>query len=236
MYGTDDDHDENAWIYLGNMTIGRRGLKGDKGDAGQGVPSGGTTGQVLAKSSNSNYATQWVNGSLPSGGTQGYALVKNSNTDFDFSWAQIPTTDGLAGDIYDIIYPIGSIYMSVSDSPPKIEGSVRGTWEQITGRYLVGAGGENGYNTMATGGTTSYTVDFSNGKALIGNASGHYGYIYNVPGGGVSGSTAGKMKAKVAENWTSESSQSFLGSQLAGTQSLSVKPPYYAVNIWRRTA
>ena len=170
------------------MTIGRRGLKGDKGDAGQGVPSGGTTGQVLAKSSDSNYATQWVNGSLPSGGDENQALVKNSDSNFDFKWADIPTTDGLAAQIYDIVYPVGSVYMSVSDSPPKIEGSVRGTWEQIAqGKYLVGAGGTNGYDPRATGGTASYTVDFSNGKALIGNASGHYGYIYNVPGGGVSG-------------------------------------------------
>lgn len=33
---------------------------GAKGDDGVGVPSGGTTGQVLKKSSNSNYATEWA--------------------------------------------------------------------------------------------------------------------------------------------------------------------------------
>ena len=42
-------------------------LKGDKGEdgqpgaAGQGVPTGGTTGQVLAKKSGTNYDTEWVN-------------------------------------------------------------------------------------------------------------------------------------------------------------------------------
>lgn len=38
-----------------------RGEKGDKGDPGSGIISGGTTGQVLAKKSNTNYDTEWVN-------------------------------------------------------------------------------------------------------------------------------------------------------------------------------
>lgn len=37
-----------------------RGNKGDKGDTGYGVISGGTTGQVLAKKSNTNYDTEWI--------------------------------------------------------------------------------------------------------------------------------------------------------------------------------
>lgn len=37
-----------------------RGEKGDKGDPGSGIISGGTTGQVLAKKSNTNYDTEWI--------------------------------------------------------------------------------------------------------------------------------------------------------------------------------
>ncbi len=33
---------------------------GANGSDGVGVPSGGTTGQVLAKNSNTNYDTEWV--------------------------------------------------------------------------------------------------------------------------------------------------------------------------------
>lgn len=50
---------------------GERGEKGDKGDpgaTGAGIASGGTTGQVLAKKSNSDYDTEWVN---QSGGGSG---------------------------------------------------------------------------------------------------------------------------------------------------------------------
>ena len=40
---------------------GIQGVKGDTGSAGQGVPTGGTQGQVLAKTTASDYATAWVN-------------------------------------------------------------------------------------------------------------------------------------------------------------------------------
>lgn len=36
-------------------------LKGDKGDKGEGIPTGGTTGQVLSKKSNVNYDYEWTN-------------------------------------------------------------------------------------------------------------------------------------------------------------------------------
>ena len=39
---------------------GATGATGPKGDTGEGVPTGGTTGQVLAKASNTDYDTEWV--------------------------------------------------------------------------------------------------------------------------------------------------------------------------------
>ena len=36
-------------------------LKGDKGEKGEGIPTGGTTGQVLSKKSNTNYDYEWTN-------------------------------------------------------------------------------------------------------------------------------------------------------------------------------
>lgn len=63
---------------------GPQGPQGPKGDTGAGVPTGGTTGQVLAKKSDSDYDTQWVNqtggggggGSLPSGQAGDILLYK----------------------------------------------------------------------------------------------------------------------------------------------------------------
>lgn len=37
-----------------------KGEKGGKGDKGEGIPTGGTTGQFLRKKSNSNYAYEWA--------------------------------------------------------------------------------------------------------------------------------------------------------------------------------
>lgn len=46
---------------------GPQGVQGPKGDTGEGVAAGGTTGQVLIKSSNANYDTEWgnISGELP---------------------------------------------------------------------------------------------------------------------------------------------------------------------------
>ena len=42
-------------------SIDLNALKGDKGDKGEGIPTGGTTGQVLSKKSNTNYDYEWTN-------------------------------------------------------------------------------------------------------------------------------------------------------------------------------
>lgn len=44
-----------------DVSISATGPQGPAGAAGQGIPVGGTTGQVLAKLSNTDYATEWVN-------------------------------------------------------------------------------------------------------------------------------------------------------------------------------
>lgn len=57
------------------------------------LPTGGTTGQILNKNSNTNFDAGWVtNHPLVAGGTTGQVLKKNSGTDYDVSWgaATIP--------------------------------------------------------------------------------------------------------------------------------------------------
>jgi hypothetical protein len=53
-----------------NFTI-PRGDKGEQGNAGPGVATGGTIGQVLAKVDSSNYSTNWVNPSVAWGNITG---------------------------------------------------------------------------------------------------------------------------------------------------------------------
>jgi hypothetical protein len=62
-----------------------------------GIPSGGTLGQVLAKSSATNYDATWSTpaGGLPTGGTSAQVLTKNSATNYDASW--LPPVSGGGG-------------------------------------------------------------------------------------------------------------------------------------------
>lgn len=61
--------------------------------------------------------------------------------------------DGIAN-MWDVIYPVGSIYISSSaTSPASLFG---GTWEQITDRVIVGAGGK--YDVNSTGGAATHTL------------------------------------------------------------------------------
>ena len=55
---------------------GAIGPQGPAGAAGQGVPAGGTTGQVLTKSSNDNYDTAWI---TPSHGTTAFDIEEVSD-------------------------------------------------------------------------------------------------------------------------------------------------------------
>ena len=56
--------------------------------------------------------------------------------------------------IWDKIYPVGSIYMSVNDtSPASLFG---GTWEELKDKFLLGAG--DIYLSGATGGEASHTL------------------------------------------------------------------------------
>jgi hypothetical protein len=63
-----------------------------------GIPVGGTTGQVLVKTSNADYADAWqtiatgggtaTNG-IPTGGTVGQALIKSGGADFSAVWKSL---------------------------------------------------------------------------------------------------------------------------------------------------
>lgn len=55
--------------------------------------------------------------------------------------------------ILNMIYPVGSIYMSVNNVSPAT--FIGGTWTALTDRVLIGAG--SSYAVNATGGATSHT-------------------------------------------------------------------------------
>lgn len=67
------------WTQIANLTgpTGSTGSTGSTGPAGQGVPVGGTAGQILAKVDGTNYNTQWI--AAPSGGSGSFNGVMTTN-------------------------------------------------------------------------------------------------------------------------------------------------------------
>ena len=75
-----------------NGKDGKNGAPGPAGPAGVGIPTGGRTGQLLAKATNLDYSTKWtdaLSNALFDGGQAGMTLIKNSSDDLDFSWGNV---------------------------------------------------------------------------------------------------------------------------------------------------
>ena len=141
----------------------------------------------------------------------------------------------------DLIYPVGSIYMSVNATNPKE--LFGGTWEQIKGRFLLGM--SSSYPAGSTGGEATHTLTTSeipyhnHAIGQDGNTSlvlptdvavddsSHAQYVTTLEGGrsGWYKSSVAWGGAIVTRNQTSPYGQAHNN-----------MPPYLAVYIWKRTA
>jgi hypothetical protein len=97
------------------------GASGPQGPAGQGVPTGGTTGQVLAKVSATNYNTTWVNQS--GGGTGGTYAVQAAIEDNNLIGVD-PTVPSIT--------PTGSKLFLIGSTDPADDGVWVGTSDGVT--------------------------------------------------------------------------------------------------------
>ena len=117
-------------------------------------------------------------------------------------------------------YPIGAIYMSISDtSPATLFG---GTWAAIdAGRFLVAAG--TGYPAGDTGGQSSFSLTGENLPNIAFDvlAQGSGSNTWGLPAP-TSGGTAGWVPGYVRSGGSGNA--------------ISIIPPWYAVYMWRRTA
>lgn len=82
---------------------GADGPKGDQGEPGVGVPAGGSTGQVLAKASNADYDTEWIDqtggGGSGQPGEDGGYYQPNVDTEGNLTWtaskSDMPAVDSV---------------------------------------------------------------------------------------------------------------------------------------------
>ena len=154
----------------------------------------------------------------------------------------------IENNIVDLIYPVGSIYMSVNSvNPSTLFG---GTWEQIQDKFLLASG--TSYSNGSTGGSADAIVvshnhtqkghnhDLGGGnlkvprfeddnwfytsKREMNYKSGNYYYPYSKTNNGGIGETANTGNAQPYIYYEGESGT---GKNM---------PPYLTVNVWKRTA
>ena len=116
--------------------------------------------------------------------------------------------------IYDAIYPVGSIYMTVNDVSPEI--LFGGSWERIEDRFLLAAGV---FSVGSTGGAESYNLSIDAHKHTIST----FDNVKFVSGAYTDGTF------DIPITGTTEKSGSV-------SKTIPTMPPYLAVFVWKRTA
>lgn len=130
--------------------------------------------------------------------------------------------------IIDIVYPIGSIYMSVNAADPSTLFS--GTsWEKLEGRFLLGS--SSTYTPGSTGGEATHTLTYNEMPKHT-----HPMYSYNPGGEGTWTPDEGSyLVDSVTDNkntWWARLAMDYAGGGAAHNN----MPPYLAVNMWKRTS
>ena len=141
--------------------------------------------------------------------------------------------------IFDLIYPVGSIYMSINSTSPKV--LFGGTWERIIGRFLFGCG-DSTYTVGTTGGEYNHKLT----EAEMPSHKGHLsaGIQNGVPMG--KGNYEGYLNKSVMNDYPGGNYRGwnvYAGNEMhpasesvGGGQSHNNMPPYLSVYIWKRTA
>ena len=150
----------------------------------------------------------------------------------------------ISQEILNIIYPVGSVYMSTNSTNPSI--LFGGTWEQIKDRFLLACGST--YSNGSTGGSTTHTHSTGNHTLKIEEMPSHT-HTEKLPesfrisanagsGGYVSDSTNPSYPYPGGTYNSSVTTGSTGGGQPhnhGNTGSSNNIPPYLAVYVWKRT-
>lgn len=122
-------------------------------------------------------------------------------------------------DLIDLIYPVGSIYMSANNvSPANLFG---GTWEQIKDKFLLSAG--DTYNAGDEGGEATHILTIDE----MPKHNHTWGWRNSAASGNNTWSSAGSDKTGTSSD--------IIGNTGGGKPHNNM-PPYLAVYMWKRTA
>ena len=140
-------------------------------------------------------------------------------------------------ELLNLIYPVGSIYMSVNNVSPQI--FLGGTWSPIKGRFLLGQGQNDGNTTEYWG---SYPANSNNFPVKeMGGETKHTLTVYELPEkipvnyGNISGGTDVVISNTVIGLGGIKSGQANMNLQSTASPHNNM-PPYYVCYMWERTA
>lgn len=133
--------------------------------------------------------------------------------------------------IIDLIYPIGSVYLSVNSTNPK--NLFGGTWEQLKDRFLLGAG--NTYSSGGTGGSSSHTLTIEEMPKHTHTIYGEMGSMAELAFTTTGNYDWSANRYNMIPNGTTDSATSMKNTETGGGKSYSTMPPYLVVYMWKRT-
>lgn len=161
------------------------------------------------------------------------------------NWENLPSTktpvnadnlnkiDKGIANIVDLIYPVGSIYISVnSTNPANLFG---GTWEQIKDRFLLACG--DTYKNGETGGEATHTLTIKempnhNHAQITGLSGSQVLHFVSSSGNTFRQAAVITNTGNTHADYDGEASTSYTG----GGQAHNNMPPYLAVFMWKRIA
>ena len=82
------------------ITVSSKGVAGAKGDDGEGVPAGGSAGQVLAKVDGTDYNTEWVDDANTVAWIDVAGDVEYTGVETQIASGDVLTADYKGGTIY----------------------------------------------------------------------------------------------------------------------------------------
>ena len=158
----------------------------------------------------------------------------NLTVEGDTPSGEEPTID--AGRLLNLIYPVGSIYMSVNAVSPAT--FLGGTWERIQDKFLLSAGST--YEPGSSGGEATHTLTenempshkhdlaWNDANPLIASLSGNKA--------GASSATAYQQGYRMTYATSNVYPDSTIALPVGGGSAHNNMPPYLAVYVWQRTA
>ena len=170
---------------------------------------------ILSPTDSNNPATKKYVDDL----TEVISLAVQDNTDNIAALSN--QISNISSTIFDNIYPVGSIYMSVNNTNPS--NLFGGTWTQLKDRFLLGAGST--YTNGSTGGSATQRLSAANLPSHT-----HPQYV---------ATNGGSTSANLDYNgWVSNGKAVAQGIPTGATgqgTTFDIMPPYLVVYMWQRT-